>query len=224
MATRDDVSYWTSIKSDDFMSLRDYQSLDTGGSGGVDYHVADVRRIGIHDRDGGHVIAEYHIYDLVSEGRTLFFVVVKVEKEFELRTYFMPNGFISGTRDDLIDHGHTWFFLPPSDPEDFISSDLEYAPYPDVPPVNEDGKITRREFGPSGFGKPVYGTFRRSGEDVPVIIAEYKTEDEDALNPLLLILEERWVRPDGSIPEEGGLTTPLLGCVVQPEVVELYPA
>ncbi|HUX51451.1 MAG TPA: hypothetical protein VMW73_11675 [Spirochaetia bacterium] len=224
MSTRLDASYWTSVKAGDYISLTDYQSFEEGGAGGLDYNVKDVRRIGILDQDTERVIAEYHVHDLEREGKgRIYFVVVKVEAEFELRVYYVPQGFLTGTRDELIDHGHTWFFLPPADPEDFISSDLEYAPYPDVPPIDENGKISRREYSFAGFGHAVYGTYRRGKEEVPVILTEYLTAEE-AMNPLLLIIEEQWIRPDGSVPEEGGLITPLLGCVVQPESAEVYPA
>jgi hypothetical protein len=223
VSSRQDASYWLSIKAGDYVNLTDYQSFAEGGSGGVDYRVRDVRRIGIRDQDTERVLAEYHLHELERENAgSLFFVVVRVEDEFELRAYFTPEGFLVGTRDDLIDHGHTWFFLPPPDPEDFISSDLEYAPFPDVPPIEENGKADRHEYSFSGFGHPVYGVYTRGRDEVPTILTEYATEEE-ALNPLLLILEERWIRPDGSVPPEGGVVTPLLGCPIQPESAEIYP-
>lgn len=224
MSDRSDASYWTSIKTGDYLNLNDYQSFAEGGTGGVDYRVRDVRRIGVRDRDTERVLAEYHLHDLEREGGTAAcFAVVGSGEEFELRIYFVPAGFLVGTRDDLIDHGHTWFFLPPSNPDDFISSQLEYAPYPDVPPIEEEGKAARREFEIAGFGHSVFGSYRRGSDEVPVIVTEYAT-GEESLNPLLLILEERWMRPDGSIPEEGGFITPMLGCAIQPESAEVFPA
>ena len=65
--------------------------------------------------------------------------------------------------------------------------------------------------------------YRRGRDEVPVILTEYATE-EDVLNPLLLFLEERWIRPDGTVPPEGGYITPLVGCVIQSESAEVYPA
>ncbi len=224
MSARSEAAYWMSVRAGDYVNLTDYQSFATGGTGGVDYRVRTVRRIGIHDADTGHVVAEYHLHDLEQgDGSELSFVVAKAAEDFELRVYFTPDGFISGTRDELIDHGYTWFFLPPPDPDDFVSSDLEYAPYPDVPPIEENGRSRRCEFTFSGFGHSVFGSYRQSTDAVPVIVTEYATE-EDVMNPLLLILEERWVRADGTRPEEGGFVTPMLGCVIEPESVEIFPA
>jgi len=223
VSAKNDAGYWTSIRAGDYLNLTDYQSFASGGTAGVDYRVSGVRRIGITDADSGRVVAEYHFHDLEQSDRSVqSFVIAKAGDEFELRLYFVPDGFIAGTRDELIDHGHTWFFLPPTDPEDFVSSDLEYAPFPDVPPIEEDGKSRRCEFGFSGFGHSVFGSYRQSADEVPVIVTEYATE-EDVMNPLLLILEERWVRADGSRPEEGGFVTPMLGCRVQPESAEIFP-
>lgn len=225
MASKNESRYWTSIKAGDYVTLSDLQSFAEAGAGGVDYSVREVRRVGIRDQDSDRVIAEYHLHELErADGPSSLLVVVKSAEDFELRVYFLPQGFMTGTRDQLIDAGQTWFFLPPPDPEDFISSDLEYAPYPDVPEMEEEGKSIKRDFQPFGFGKSIYGVYEHGREMIPVIITEYYTEDETVLNNLILILEERWIRPDGTVPEEGGLITPLLGCRIEPESAEVYPS
>ncbi|HUX22159.1 MAG TPA: hypothetical protein VMW69_13035 [Spirochaetia bacterium] len=224
MSDKQDPEYWSSIREGDFVSLTDYQSIAASGAGGKDYPVKQVRLVVIPDKESGNTVAEYRIHELTSEDKqVLYFVVVRVGAEFELRVYFLPQGFSIGTRDRLIDLGQTWFFLPPPDPDDFISSELEYAPYPDVPPVEENGAAEKRDFEPGGFGHPIYGYYRTEGEEVPVIIIEYSTPGEQVLNPLILILEERWILPDGTVPQEGGLVMPLLGCTILPDSVETYP-
>lgn len=224
MIDKQDPRYWTSIKDGDFITLTDYQSIALAGEGGQDYRVKNLRPIEIPDADSGRVLAEYRIYELeAGEGALLFFAVVGAGDEFELRTYYLPRGFTAGTRDRLVDLGQTWFFLPPPDPEDFVSSQLEYAPYPDLPAIEENGVAVKREYEPGGFGRPAYGTYRIGSVEIPVIVVEYITQDTEALNPLILVLEERWILPDGSIPPEGGLVIPLLGCVVRPDSVETYP-
>lgn len=224
MSDKQNPDYWTAIQVGDYVTLTDYQSLLLAGGGGKDYQIKSIRAISISDKDSELVVAEYRLYELAAEkGQVLFFAVVRSGEDFELRVYYLPTGFSVGTRDRLIDLGHTWFFLPPPDPEDFISSQLEYAPYPDLPPIEENGTAVEREYGPAGFGEPIYGTYRDGSVEVPVIIVEYKTEDEEALNPLVLVLEERWILPDGSLPEEGGVVTPLLGCTLLPDSVETYP-
>lgn len=224
MVDKGDPRYWAAIKENDFVTLTDYQSIELAGSEGKDYRVKGIRRVIIPDKESGQSLAEYRFHELTSgDDRTLHLVLVRVNEDFELRIYYLPTGFIVGTRDQLIDQGHTWFFLPPPDPDDFVSSDLEYAPYPDVPPIEENGTMVEREFEPGGFGHPVYGSYEIEREEVPVIITEYATHDQQALNPLILILEERWILPDGTIPEAGGLVTPLMGCSVLPDSVETYP-
>lgn len=224
MIDKHDPSYWTSIKSGDFITLTDYQSIVLGGQEGKDYQVKNLRSIDIPDADSDRVVAEYRLYELAAgEGRLLLFAVVRAGEEFELRIYYLAKGFTVGTRDRLVDLGQTWFFLPPPDPEDFISSQLEYAPYPDLPAIEENGVAIKREYEPAGFGHPLYGSYRSGGVEVPVIVTEYVTQDQEALNPLILVLEERWMLPDGSIPPEGGLVMPLLGCVVLTDSVETYP-
>lgn len=224
MIDKQDPRYWTSIKSGDFITLTDYQSIALAGGGGKDYRVKHVRPVEIRDAESKQIVAEYRLHELAAgEDALLYFAVVLAAGEFELRVYYLPEGFEVGTRDRLVDLGQTWFFLPPSDPDDFISSKLEYAPYPDLPPIEENGRSVKREYEPGGFGQPVYGTYRSGNLEVPVIIVEYTTQDKEALNPLILIFEERWILPDGTVPPEGGLVTPLLGCVVLADSVETYP-
>lgn len=224
MGDRQDPEYWYTIKEGDFLTLTDYQSIAQAGSGGKDYRVVSIRTVAIPDKDSAKDLAEYRFLELqTDENQMLYFVIVRVSGEFELRVYYLPKGFVAGTRDQLVDLGHTWFFLPPPNPEDFLSADLEYAPYPDLPPIEENGTQVQREYEPGGFGQPIYGSYRKGRDEVPVIIVEYSTGDEQALNPLILILEERWMLPDGTIPQEGGLVIPLFGCTVMPESVETYP-
>jgi len=225
MTDKQDPRYWKAIKAGDFVSLTDYQSIDLAGRGGKDYRVRSVREITIPDKESGEALAEYRLVELsTGNDNLLYLVVVIVSTELELRVYFLPTGFSVGTRDHLVDVGQTWFFLPPSDPDDFVSSDLEYAPYPDIPPIEENGTEVEREYGPGGFGQPIYGSYHEGREEVPVIVTEYATDDEQALNPLILVLEERWILPDGTIPAEGGFVMPLIGCVVHPDSVETYAA
>lgn len=219
-----DPRYWFSVQKGDFITLTDYQSIALGGSGGKDYRVKGIRSVVIPDKESGNTVAEYRFSELDADaGRMLFLVVVRVGDDFEMRVYYLPRGFVAGTRDQLIDLGHTWFFLPPTNPDDFISSDLEYAPYPDVPPIEENGTQVRREYEPSGFGRSIYGYYPVGREEISVIITEYHTPDDQAVNPLILILEERWILPDETVPKEGGLVTPLFGCTILPDSVETYP-
>lgn len=216
---------WSGLKKGDYLGLRDLEAFSAGGMGGVDYRVLSTSLIRLRDRDSGRELARYRLADLESpDGRDCRFAVLSAGEDRELRFYHAPAVFARGSRDELVDLGQTWFFLPPVDPEDFISSDLEYAPWPDLPPFDEGcGEERKRVYGPHGFGRAVYGDCEREGERFPVQIVEYRTEEE-ARNPLLLLLEERWMRPGGEVPPEGGYVTVLAGRVLAETEVEHIPA
>lgn len=218
------VTRWASVKRGDWIGLRDLDSFAVGGMGGVDYKVRDLSLFRARSRDSERELAEYRIADLeASDGSDCRFVVVSSGEDFELRFYFAPSAFAKGTRDALVDLGQTWFFLPPPDPEDFISSDLEYAPWPDLPPFDDGGNEAKRSYGPHGFGQALFCDCGRGGEDFPAILVEYATV-EKAKNPLLLLIEERWMRRGGEVPAEGGYVSVLAGRVLAEGDVEHIPA
>lgn len=207
------IGGWLSIKSGDWLSFRDAGNFVAGGTGGSDYLVRSRRAIEARDRDSGKAIAAWTLYELEAPGRgDCRFAVFGSGDEFELRFYFAPAFFARGTRDNLVDRGQTWFFLPPADPEDFISSELEWAPWPDLPAFDAgDGVEVKRSWGPAGFGQTVFGFMDGEEDaDLPVQLVEYATED-DSPNSLLVVIEERWMRPDGAVPREGGYVSLLVG-------------
>jgi hypothetical protein len=233
--------FWRAVKTGDFVSLADTvafaEALAAGapvGGSGVDYAVGEIRDFALRGPGGkgeraGQARASlgtYRFIELAKEGSgPLYLTLVDSADRFELRLYYMPAGLEGGTRDELIDRGDTWLFLPPPDPEDFISSELEYAPYPDVPEIDEDGTAKKFLFSRAGAGS-LYCEALDTG--APAIIAEYEAEAEPGTeapaHPLLLVLEEGWMRPDGSIPEEGGFVTVMLGKVMSPGDLDCYPA
>jgi hypothetical protein len=222
---REEAAFWNAIALGDFVSLSDFQSLADGGGPGLDCRVRAIRDIALGDPDTGRSLARYRLHELEVVGKApIHFLVLSAGEDFELRTYFVPEGLPPGSRDQLIDAGRTWLFLPPPDPEDFVSSELEFAPFPDLPALPEAGGPVKRVWAASGFGRPVFGSYPLAGEEVPVILAEYETEEEGAQSPLLLVLEERWMRRDGSALPEGGLVTMMLGTRVDPGSVDLFPA
>jgi len=240
-----DPGYWKTVKTGDFIGLRDAEAfseaLAEGGSGGgADYRVGEIRRFALvgpgSPRRGpvprkplgsGPSPGEYCFLELGDEkGACLYLALVQAESGFETRLYFIPQGLLCGTRDELIDAGSSWLFLPPPDPEDFKSSELEYAPYPDVPEIEDDGRMRKLVFGPAGPALCLYAEADDTG--AAVIIAEYAAEtptgEEAPANPLLLVLEEGWIRADGSQPEEGGYLSIMLGKRVGPGDLEHFPS
>jgi hypothetical protein len=240
------AEYWRAVKGGDFIALRDAQSFESrlagGGDSSAEFAVGQVRRFALLGRErlaagpgraAPRPDGEYRFIELQREGSgPLYLTLIQSEENFALRLYFIPSGMTCGTRDELIDAGQTWLFLPPPDPEDFLSSQLEYAPYPDVPEIKEaglsEGQFLTRKFifSPLGPGKSLYAMADDTG--APAIITEYQGEappgEEAPANPLLLVLEEGWMREDGTLPDEGGYLTPMLGAPIRPEDLELFPA
>jgi hypothetical protein len=219
------LAYWKALKVGDYLSLKDFQSLAEGGAEGLDCKVAEIRDMAVGDSTTAKALASYRLYELERVGQgPLFLLVLSAGEDFELRSYFVPPGLVPGTRDQLVDRGETWLFLPPPDPEDFISSDLELAPFPDLPALPESGGPVKRVWERSGFGQTLYGSYTGRAGEVPVIVAEYETREEGAPNPLLLVLEENWLDGRGKAIPEGGLVTVLLGSPLDPGSIEVWPA
>jgi len=247
-----EAAYWRTVKPGDFVGIRDTEAFSArlaapapGVAGGesADYLVGEIRSFALRSREPGRHLGdrpglgdpagEYRFIELQAEGgRSLYLSLIDpgqatpTEAGFELRLYFIPEGLRCGTRDELIDAGEAWLFLPPPDPDDFISSDLEYAPYPDVPEVVEEGRSRKLLFAPLGAGKSLYAQALDTG--AAAIITEYAAEpvegESEIANPLLLVLEEGWIKGDGSIAEEGGYLTILLGKTIRPSDLEHFPA
>jgi hypothetical protein len=248
--------FWRNLKSGDFVSVSDAEAFETsladaaaGASGGLDYKVGDIRSFAIDGPEakpgagaglGARAeFGEYRFVELQREGAgPLYLTLVELPERssgpesFELRLYFIPAGLEPGTRDDYVDRGETWLFIPPPNPDDFISSELEYAPYPDVPEIDEGGKSRKLLFSRVGPGS-LYGESldTRAG----VIINEYAASPPETVsadgdsggmpaNPLLLVLEEGWIKSDGTQPEEGGYLTVLLGKVMRASDLDYFPA
>jgi len=252
-ADKESAAYWRELKSGDFVGLSDAEAFEAslasgaGSGGSVDYEVGEVRRFALRGsggglagggrgagQGGGAEPGSYAFVELKEEGSgPLYLVLVDPEpssgpepgsgtERFELRLYFTPAGIEGGTRDDWIDRGDSWLFLPPPDPEDFLAKDLEYAPYPDLPPV--DGR--KLVFSRVGAGEQ-YAEALDNG--APSIIVEYEAEasgegGSGPENPLLLLLEEGWMRLDGREPEEGGYLTLMLGKRLKPGDLEYWPS
>jgi hypothetical protein len=248
IADKGSAEYWRGIKGGDFVGISDAEAFEAalaasasagaGSTSSVDYAVGEVRRFALRGkakggRGPGAALGSFSFIELSREGSgPLYLVLVETPENFELRLCFIPEGLEGGTRDDYIDRGDTWLFLPPPDPEDFLSKDLEYAPYPDIPPV--DGR--KYVFSRVGPGE-LYAEALDTG--APSILVEYEAagsapgsapgsaggaEESAPVNSLLLVVEEGWMKPDGTEPEEGGYLTVMLGKRLRPDELEYWPA
>ena len=226
--TPDRPRFWRELIVGSSVKLRDLRPQDDpleGGSGALvfDFEITRTRGIAVPD-EAGRLFAEYILFDLQGEEINHTLLAVIVEGRLELRVYFTPEELEPATREDLVAGGMTWFFCPPADSEDFSPSELEYARYPSLPPINDEGEERQISFEGTPMG-PAYGEYRipDSNRAVSVALIEYMAMEECA-NPLILVLEEGGIDNMGNPLSEGGLITVMMGATIDPANIEVYPA
>lgn len=223
----DEPDFWRRLPIGSSVALRDFQALEEadraggGGAGGLNYEVTGRRHYTLHGAGGG-VVAEYLLFDIAAGDTTYVAAAVITGPHLELRVYFQPDDFRHGTRADLLDHGFSWLFLEPPNPDSFVPRELEFAPHPNAPPVHDGGEEKQLQFHASGGG-PLYGEYddERSGRKAPVLVMEYHT-DQPATNPLLLVVEEGGLDAAGEPVPAGGFVTLLLGAPIDLSQMEVY--
>ena len=221
--------FWRRLPAGSSVALRDFQALQeadlTGAAaaGGINYEVTGKRHYTFRSSGGG-VLAEYLLFDISDADTAYVLAAVLTGEHVELRVYYRPDGFQPGSRAALIDHGFAWLFLAPPNPDSFVPYELEFAPHPDVPPVQDGGEEKQLAFAATTAG-PLYGDFRdeRARLQVPALIMEYRTE-QPASNPLLLVLEEGGLDADGEPVPDGGFVTLLLGSPIDLTQMDIFPA
>lgn len=223
----DEPEFWRRLPVGSSVALRDFQALAEadaaggGGAGGLNYEVTGRRHYTFHAAGGG-VVAEYLLFDAAAADTTYVVAAVLTGPHLELRVYFQPDGFQAGTRADLIDQGFAWLFTEPPNPDSFVPRELEFAPYPDVPPVHDGGEEKQLQFRAVGGG-PLYGEYEdeRTRRKMPALVMEYRT-DQPATNPLLLVLEDGGLDAHGEPVPAGGFVTLLLGAPTDLSQMEVY--
>ena len=226
---QDQPEFWRRLPTGSSVALRDFQALqeaDLAGNvtaGGINYEVSGKRHYQFRSSGGG-VLAEYLLFDITDAETTYVLAAVLTGEHVELRVYYRPDGFQPGSRAALIDHGFAWLFLEPPNPESFIPYDLEFAPHPDVPPIQDGGEEKQLDFRAVQNG-PLYGEYHdeRARLQVPALVMEYRTE-QPASNPLMLVMEEGGLDADGEPVPDGGFVTLLLGSPIDLTQMDIYPA
>ena len=227
--SQDQPEFWRRLPTGSSVALRDFQALEeadmagTVSGGGLNYEVTGKRLYQFRSA-GGSVLTEYLLFDISDAETTYVLAALLTGEQVEFRVYYRPDGFQPGTRATLIDHGFAWLFLEPPNPDSFVPYDLEFAPHPDVPPVHDGGVEKQLEFH-AMHGGPLYGDYydERDRLQVPVLVMEYRTE-QPASNPLLMVLEEGGLDPDGEPVPDGGFVTLLLGSPIDLTQMDIYPA
>ncbi len=203
--------FWRKLGKDSVITLSDEEALDEAmekgeGLKGVDYLITKKKVIRYEDK-----VIEWYIFEIEGDDEVCWFMVKIVGQEMDLRVYYRPDGFDPGSRAELVENGFVWLFEPPEDEDDFVPGDLEYAKYPDVPPVDdEEEKVNyvAKQPGPL-FAR--YKSYPGSSSDPSFItVVEYSSE-EDCNDPEMLVLEEGGLDEDGDPAPHGGWVTILLG-------------
>lgn len=226
---QDQPGFWRQLAVGSSVALRDFQALaeaDSAGNvtaGGINYEVTGKRHY--HFRSpGGGIVAEYLLFDISDAETTYVLAAVLTGEHVELRVYYRPDGFQPGNRAQLLHQGFAWLFLEPPNPDSFMPYDLDLAPHPDVPPIQDGGEEKQFDFRAVTQG-PLYGDYHdeRDRLQVPALVMEYRTE-QPASNPLMLVLEEGGLDPDGEPVPDGGFVTLLLGSPIDLTQMDIYPA
>ena len=226
---QDQPEFWRRLAVGSSVALRDFQALEeadragSAGGGGINYEVTGKRHYKFRS-SGGSVLAEYLLFDISDAETTYVLAAVLTGEHVELRIYYRPDGFQPGNRAVLLHHGFAWLFVEPPNPDSYVPYDLEFAPRPDVPPVHDGGEEKQLDFHAVHHG-PLYGDFydERDRRHVPALVMEYRTE-QPASNPLLMVLEEGGLDPDGEPVPDGGFVTLLLGSPTDLTQIDIFPA
>ena len=210
------------------MVLRDFQALEDAhvAGDGVNYEVVGRRLYRFFAAGGGdhhRVIGEYVLFDIEAAQHTHHLVAVlgAADGHPELRVYYRPDGFEPGNRAAVLDAGFAWLFAEPANVDDFVPYELEFAPHPDVPPIDDGGEERQLDFAASGGG-PRYGEVEEpGGHRVPVIAVEYQAK-QAASNPLMLVLEEGGLDGEGDPVRDGGFVSLFLGSPIDLTQMDVY--
>ena len=225
-----DGDYWRQLPIGSSVVLRDFQALEEAHAeaDGVNYEVVARRRYQFFAAGSGDhhsVVGEYLLFDIEAASVTHHLVAVLGAAGSggrpELRVYYRPDGFEPGNRATLLDAGFAWLFAEPPNLDDFVPYELDYAPRPDVPPIDDGGEEQELDFVASGGG-PRYGQVEEpGGHRIPVIAVEYRAQQQ-ASNPLMLILEEGGLDTEGDAVPEGGFVSLFLGSQINSTQMDVY--
>lgn len=225
-----EANFWRQLPVGSSVALRDFQALEEAHAeaGGINYEVVARRHYqffaaGTGDRRS--IVGEYVLFDIETASVTHHLVAVLGAPGSggrpELRVYYRPDGFEPGSRTALLDAGFAWLFAEPPGLDDFVPYELDYAPRPDVPPIDDGEEERELDFVASG-GSPRYGEVEEpGGHRIPVIAVEYRAQQE-AANPLMLILEEGGLDGEGDAVPEGGFVSLFLGSQIDLTQMDVY--
>ena len=179
---KEKLSHWESAKINDIIQLKDEQTIsylmDQGHENlthGADFTI--VRKRKIPAQDGNDV---WIVFNIEFEDFQWLFIVKSNGSDFDLFVYYVPDGFVDGDRDDIINN-NDWLL---EEWEDGVElKDLAFAKA-----IQQDDDVIFETDGPE------YGTCVEDGDKSFVTVVEYSTDAEED-NPLMMAIELNQIIP-----------------------------
>ena len=191
---KEKLSHWESAKIDDIIQLKDEQTIsylmDQGHDNlthGADFTVKRKRKI--KSQDGN---TEWLIFNIEFADFQWMLIVKSNKSDFDLFVYYVPDGFVDGDRNDIINNAD-WLL------EEWDEDQVELKDVPFAEAIQQDENVIFKTNGPA------YGTCIEDGDKSFVTVVEYSTDaDED--NPLMMAVEfneyEDYEERDESLTED----------------------
>ena len=188
---KEELSYWISVKLGDIIQLTDEQTIgylmEEGYehlSHGADFTVNRKREITAHEGRTKWLILdiEYGVF-------TWYLIVKSNGLDFDLYLYYIPEGFVDGDRNDIINNSD-WLM-------EVWEDGMELKDLPFAKEIQQGEGILFKTDGPR------YGTFVEDRDKSFATIMEYSCDAEGEKNPLLIALElnnaEGWEESEESL-------------------------
>jgi len=221
-----DVREWRNLRPGSTILLKDERSmmqmLQAGGSlQPMECVVDEITRIVVNEGVGEFLICHMpNSVDPDENGTDLWFASLFVDGNHDHRLYFEPaDRFEPGTRDEILDRGDNFIFLPPEDPDDFVPTDLEFTgnTFHGDDEYDSNGR-------PTLFGDAIVEP-RMTGMQDEMFAAIRELSSPGCDNPEMMIIEIGGINPndDYLTQDRGGLVRLWIGRQVKDNDFEVIP-
>jgi hypothetical protein len=175
---KEKLSHWESAKIGDIIQLKDEQTIsflmDEGHENlthGADFTVQRIRKIPAQEGNASWLVLSIEFADFS------WCLIVKSDgSDFDLYVYYVPEGFVDGDRNDIIDNSD-WLM------EEWDEDKVELKDLPFASEIQQDEDIIFKTNGAE------YGTCNEDGDKSFVTVVEYSTDDDEVDNPLMIAIE-----------------------------------
>jgi len=175
---KEKLSHWESAEIGDIIQLKDEQTIsflmDEGHENlthGADFTVQRIRKIPAQVGNASWLVLSIEFADFS------WSLIVKSDgSDFDLYVYYVPDGFVDGDRNDIIDNSD-WLM------EEWDEDKVGLKDLPFASEIQQEEDIIFKTNGPE------YGTCNEDGDKSFVTVVEYSTDEDDVDNPLMMAIE-----------------------------------